>query len=186
MKEFYTLVIGKKPHSQMSKFNLLKKVEPPYVEFTKQEKIDEHKQVIEDYKTVLENPPPFSSKSYIENLKKELDFFENITDEDYWKNSIEGYELNEDGLPMSDYNKIGRWDKHEVVFETEKEQLNFIDGSHPLIYQEFSKPWKDMITSIVKDGEWYEKDEIENWNEKFEELLNVPRYTTITIYKCHF
>lgn len=186
MSHFTVMVIGEEPEEQLTPFD--ENLETPrYVKYTKEQLIAKAKQDIERYKNntyadFLADPEKYKAGC---NNKAHIDYLENDfpkklqwTDEEIYKDEIEGYEPDEigpDGEVYSYRNPNSKWDWYALggrwsgMIKLKEGSNGKVGrpgtfGNETGIDQAKKKDianFDELTTfALLKDGKWFEKGEM--------------------------
>ncbi len=161
MSRFSVLVIGPRTEEELKEvlepYSEHLRV-PPYVAFTRKDKVAERQKRIEDYEAILNLPTgPEKDRYDLGQVRKFLKLLKNMTDEEYWEQEIKYYDeeqLNENGEPVLTYNPNSKWDYWLLV--------DWL----------LTKQGKRVSQSLMRDIDWegMEKEEESRHDEIWEEM----------------
>jgi len=219
---FNLMIIGDEPEDQLEDFDENKRVER-YVEKTKVQLIEEEKKGILKrkilyYDKYLEDPEKFledhkDNKNFTNYYSVEFPKILKQTDEELYQNAIRYYDdIGPDGEIYSTYNPKSKWDWYEIggrwknminkkrkieKIDYESDPFGEEDAGGQSVNQALLKDienFEELKTyAVLKNGEWYEKDNdptnlkrAEEWDDVVKDLKkDLPEDTLISIYDCH-
>lgn len=173
-------------------------MDEPVILYTKQQAIDQCREDIEyyknsTYKEYLNDPLVYEekygyNKSHINYLKTEFPKRLNWTDEECYNYMKRGYETDDNGNILTEYNPNSQWDWYEVGG-----RFNGIIPDNEVILSNIDISKLEVPYAFIStNGEWFEKgvttNEIseDNWDVKFRNYVNtLDKNTIVTCIDCH-
>lgn len=203
MSHFVGLVFGYNIEGMLEPYDENQAVEP-YIEYTKQEAIDE---VIENHKANYECALEVKSKN--DSIPEWVDSIINkgpyITLEEAWEEAKKwGYELDEEDNLMSTYNSNSKWDWY-CEGGRWGTWFDLLDGETSTVAFVKEVDWDKMLDEdkipfcfVTDEGEWHEKAKMgwwaltsddknpQNWRQEFLDYLDkVNPETLVTVIDFH-
>lgn len=179
-------------------------LDEPVIKFTREEAIKHCRNDIEEYKNTIykefiTNPVKYKSEYghnnlHIKYLEETFPKMLNWTDEECYQYEANGYETDEDGNILTNYNPKSKWDWYEVggrwsgIIPNNEIKVNDID------VKKIDTPY----AIVTPDGEWIERGQMgwwgmssndipmDEWENKFKEYIkSLDKNLILTQVDCH-